>query len=82
MQKHGNLVDLVKSFPMNIYFQNLASIKKRTSPVQFAHFAEKSGIASISNLSTKATRAARTGRLARASFTEIRTLRYMDFDET
>ena len=44
MQKHVNLVDLVKSFPtnFNIYSQNLASIQKRTSPVKFAHLAEKS----------------------------------------
>ena len=43
MQKFGNfvfgavqmcvhLVDLVKSFPMSIYLQNLASIQPRTSP--------------------------------------------------
>ena len=54
MQKHVNLVDLVKSFPTNIYLQNLASIQKRTSHVKFAHLAEKSGNGSISNLSTKA----------------------------
>ena len=53
MQKHVNLVDLVKSFPTNIYLQNLASIQKRTSPVKFAHLAEKSGKGSISNFSTK-----------------------------
>ena len=53
MQKHVNLVDLVKSFPTNIYLQNLASIQNRTSPVKFAHLAEKSGKGSISNLSTK-----------------------------
>ena len=53
MQKHVNLVYLVKSFPTNIYLQNLASIQKRTSPVKFAHLAEKSGKGSISNLSTK-----------------------------
>ena len=53
-KKHVNLVDLVKSFPTNIYLQNLASIQKRTSPVKFAHLAEKSGKGSISNLSTKA----------------------------
>ena len=57
MQKHVNLVDLVKSFPTNILLQNLASIQKRTSPVKFAHLAEKSGNGSISNLSTKAHRA-------------------------
>ena len=33
--------------------QNLASIQKRTSPVKFAHLAEKSGKGSISNLSNK-----------------------------
>ena len=53
MQKHVNLVDLVKSFPTNIFLQNLASIQKRTSPIKFAHFAEKSEKCSISNLSTK-----------------------------
>ena len=53
MQKHVNLVDLVKSFPTNIYLQNLASIQKRTSPIKFAHLAEKSANGSISNLSTK-----------------------------
>ena len=53
MQKHVNLVDLVKSFPTNIYLQNLASIQKRTGPVKFAHLAEKSEKGSISNLSTK-----------------------------
>ena len=50
MQKHVNLVDLVKSFPTNILLQNLASIQKRTSPVKFAHLAEKSENGSISNL--------------------------------
>ena len=54
MQKHVNLVDLIKSFRTNIYLQNLASIQKRTSPVKFARLAERSGKGSISNLSTKA----------------------------
>ena len=54
MQKHANLVDLVKSFPTNIFLQNLASIQKRRSPLKFAHLAEKSEKGSISNLSTKA----------------------------
>ena len=54
MQKHVNLVDLVKSFPTNIYLQNLASIQPRTSPIKFVHLAEKSENGSISNLSTKA----------------------------
>ena len=58
MQKHVNLVDLVKSFPTNIYLQNLASIQKRTSPVKFAQLAEKSETGSISNLSTKVDAAA------------------------
>ena len=48
-----NLVDLVKSFPTNIYLQNLASMQKRTSPIKFAHLAEKSENGSISNLPTK-----------------------------
>ena len=52
MQKHVNLVDLVKSFPTNIFLQNLASIQKRTSPIKLAHLAEKSENGSISNLST------------------------------
>ena len=39
---HVNLVDLVKSFPTNIFLQNLASIQKRTSPTKFDHLAEKS----------------------------------------
>ena len=54
MQKHVNLVDLVKSFPTNIFLQNLASIQQRTSPIKFAHLAEKSEKGSTSNLSTKA----------------------------
>ena len=53
MQKHVNLVDLVKSFPTNIFLQNLAPIQKRTSPMKFANLAEKSDNGSISNLSTK-----------------------------
>ena len=35
MQKHVNLVDLVKSFPTSIYLQNLASIQPRTSRSKF-----------------------------------------------
>ena len=53
MQKHVNLVDLAKSFPTNIFLQNLASIQKRTSPMKFAHLAEKPEKGSISNLATK-----------------------------
>ena len=66
MQKHVNLVDLVKSFPTNIYLQNLASIQKRTSRLKFAHLAGKSEKGSVSNLSTKAApRAARRRRSCR-----------------
>ena len=53
MQKHVNLVDLVKSFPTHILLQILASIQKRTSPIKFANLAEKSENGSISNLSTE-----------------------------
>ena len=35
MQKHVNLVDLVKSFLTSIYLQNLASIQPRTSLSKF-----------------------------------------------
>ena len=59
MQKHVNLVDLVKSFPTNILLQNLASIQQRTSPIKFAHLAEKLEKGSISNLSTEARAGAR-----------------------
>ena len=53
MQKHVNLVDLVKSFQTNVFLQNLASIQKKTSPMKFSHLAEKSEKSSTSNLSTK-----------------------------
>ena len=62
MQKHVNRVDLVKSFPTNTYLQNLASIQERTSPIKFAHVAEKSENGSISNLSTKPRAGARRPR--------------------
>ena len=55
MQKHVNLVELVKSFPTNILLQYLASIQKRTNPLQFAHLAEESEKGSISNFPTKVT---------------------------
>ena len=61
MQKHANLVDLVKSFPTNILLQNLPSVQKRTSPIKFAHLAEKSENGSISDLSTKESTALRRG---------------------
>ena len=53
MQTHVNLVDLVKSFPMNIFLKILASIQQRTSLIKFDHLDEKSEYGSISNLSTK-----------------------------
>ena len=53
MQKHVNLEDLVKSFPTNIFLQNLASLQKRTSPIKFDHLTEESEKGSISILSTK-----------------------------
>ena len=65
MQKQVNLVDLVKSFPTNIFLQNLAPIQKRTSSVKFAHLAEKSENGSISNPSTKALTAAAALRAVR-----------------
>ena len=68
MQSNSNLIDLVKSFPTNIYLQNLASIQKRTSPVKFTHLAEKSRKGSISNVSTKAMTAA--GRAAALAFAQ------------
>ena len=61
MQKHVNLVDLVKSFPTNIFLQNLASIQQRTSPIKFDHLDEKSEKGPISNLSTKAAAAKPAG---------------------
>ena len=62
MQNHVNLVDLVKSFPTNIFLQNLASIQKRTSLIKFDHLAGKSEKSSISNLSTKASTGLHKGR--------------------
>ena len=53
MQKHVNLVDLVKSFPTNIFLQNFASIQQRTSLIKFDHLDEKSEYGSMSSLSTK-----------------------------
>ena len=35
VQKYVHLLDLVKSFPTNIYLQNLASIQPRTSLSKF-----------------------------------------------
>ena len=66
MQKHVNLVDLVKSFPTNIFLQKFGVDTEENEPIKFAHLAEKSADGSISNLSTKA-RGARRARRARAS---------------
>ena len=60
VQKHVNLIDLVKTQQLSneylmIFLQHLASMQKRTIPIKFAHLAEKSEDDSISNLSTKAT---------------------------
>ena len=37
MQKHVNILDLVKSFPTSIYLQNLASMQPRTSLWKFGN---------------------------------------------
>ena len=50
MQKHVNLVDLVKSLPTNIFLQNFVSIRPRTSPVKFEWF----GPSPSAHLPTKA----------------------------
>ena len=65
MQKHVNLLDLVKSFPTNIFLKNMASIQQRTNLIKFDHLAEKSGKCSISNLSTKAKKAAKEAEKAK-----------------
>ena len=36
MQKHVNLVDLVKSFQTNVFLQNVSSIQPRTGLSKFA----------------------------------------------
>ena len=75
MQKHVHLVDLVKSFPTNIFLQNLASIQKRTSPIKFVHLAEKSENDSISNLSTKVPPETCLSTVAISPVTEMRDFR-------
>ena len=42
MQKNANLVELEKCCQTHIFLQNLASMQKKTSPIKFAHLAEKS----------------------------------------
>ena len=71
MQKHVNLVDLVKSFPTNILLQNLASIQQRTSLIEFDHLAEKSENGSISNLSTKVNPLAKRNPLRYSDWTPL-----------
>ena len=66
-----NLVDLVKSFPTNILLQNLASIQKRTSPIKFAHLAEKSEKGPMSNLSTKVSAALGPAQFSRVLFPRL-----------
>ena len=78
MQKHVNLVDLVKSFPTNIYLQKSASIQKRTSPVKFAHLAEKSGKGSISSLSTKVRRLEAEVESLRGQLRDVRCLEQLE----
>ena len=53
MQKHVNHIDLVKSFPTNIFLETLASIQQRTSLIKFDHLAEQAEKGSTSNLLTK-----------------------------
>ena len=72
MQKHVNFVDLAKSFPTNIFLQNLASIQKRTSPIKFGHLAETSDEGSISNLSTKVSGQRKTFERQRSTVGEVR----------
>ena len=71
VQKHVYLVDLVKSFPTNIFLQNLASIQPRTSPIKFAHLAEKSEKSSISNLSTKSGAASLPCSVSPATYAQV-----------
>ena len=54
MQRIANLVVLEKCCKMRIWMQKSASMQKRTSPLKFAHLAEKSGFNSVPNLSTEA----------------------------
>ena len=42
VQRNVNLVDLEKCWKMRIWTQKSASIQKRTSPLKFDNFAEKS----------------------------------------
>ena len=53
MQRIANLVVLEKCCKMRIWVQKSASMQKRTSPLKFGDFAEKSVLNSVSNLSTK-----------------------------
>ena len=79
MQKHVNLVDLVKSFPTNIFLQNLASIQQRTNLIKFDHLDEKSEEGSISNLSTKVYRSRER---SAAAYAEVQKRAEEDLDAT
>ena len=71
MQKHANIVDLVKSFRTNILLQNLASMQKRTSPLKFDYLADKSEKGSMSNLSTKVSAALGPAQFSRVLFPRL-----------
>ena len=53
VQRNANLVDLEKCCKLRLLSISEVSIQKRTSPLKFAHLAEKSENGSVSNLSTK-----------------------------
>ena len=71
MQRHVNIVDLAKSFPTNIFLQNLTSLQERTSPIKFAHLAEKLEKGSTPNLSTKGAAAPTQGSASRDSIPRV-----------
>ena len=54
VQRNVNLVDLEKCWKMRIWTQKSASIQKKTSPLKFDNFAEKSEKDTVSYLSSKA----------------------------
>ena len=53
VRRRDNLVDLEKCWKMSIWLQKSALIQPRTSPLKFAHLAEKSEKDPVPNLSTK-----------------------------
>ena len=64
-------VDLDESFPMSIYFQNLASIQPRTSPLKFVGSRAAAGAAAAA-ASAGDLRLALTARLQRVSINGVR----------